>query len=317
MNQDPNQSVPTTTPPVPNTTNIQPQPTPVMTAQQPPVYSQPTTGAPVQQPYPMQGGGKKGGTGKVLIIIGAVVGALLLIGVAVFAYLMLSGPTKKDYADAKDVAQQAADQISSMDSATQGYFISTSYITKSGSELQGMLDDYKSSVDELKGMKALRDKEAKSLYDSFQTKNDKIMSFIGAVAKNSDVLKKMFDSCSADKASQLSYSTGATIGTDYDTYIGPCIEDIRDFTATDDSILKNYATSMLAAYEKQQNLYHELQEAYINRDVSKFNSVPSEIRSQVKDFDAPADDLKSAIKAVDPTDELNKLGEYLTDKAND
>ena len=137
------------------------QPTPFAQPPQPPM----SPGYPV----PMTSGG--GNRNKLLLIIGAIVGGLVLLGVLVAAMVMMTGVSKQDYQNAYEKAGDLSKAYSKETSVYVSEYSSESEITNETDTLKSAHKDFVSSYNQLKGMKAVtNDKEAKKAFDALEAK---------------------------------------------------------------------------------------------------------------------------------------------------
>lgn len=246
--------------------------------------------------------------------------AVILIGVAVVVLVVVfAGPSKADYKKAQEKAQAAADSYNDFRSDFRGVSSRlSSTVDKSDiKKAQEALADYEAKVAELDGQRAFKDDEAKKLYDDFVEKNKEFVSFMGSLLASGDTIADVTTDCSAQKASGLSSGDTATIGDRYNDALTPCLESIEKLSKSDNKPLADYAKELHGLYKDQQALFAKLQSAYQSGNMTAARSVTYEIQSQARKFSSiSASEVNDAIKETAVQDQLNALGEYLTDKSN-
>lgn len=288
MNQDPNQGVPTATPPMPNTTDTQPQPVapPVMMSP-PPVYTQPQPVAPPQpqpvvQPQPQQPSypvqvppqstypsyapqPKKGGS-KLWIIIAAAVGGLLLIAAIVFAVITLSKPSKADYEAALKIMTDHSDKIMAISTSD-----STAYVKESA----GLIDSY---VADLGDAKAMRDKEVKDLYDKLYAEYQSVKPVLESIATVSDQYKELTDSECTLTPSISSYydKSPSAVGSEFDQKAKTCLSIYEKMKSSTISEVSDFAESRIEYYKDMRAYYVAWATRYSSKDYSSaYPKMPS------------------------------------------
>jgi len=245
MNPDPNQPQdPAQTPSPEVTPAVTPTPTEPVAAPNPfgastPVSSETPAAAPLGSAQPGTIGSAPAGAPlpgstqnskkKLIILISAIVGGLLIAGgIAIALYLMFFSVSKADY-------KQAYDQLKTVQTS-----VSATSITGDSDELTTTYNTFKTENAKLGDLKALKaDKELNEKYKAYDTKAKAYITFMDGFIPSFQKLKTATDTMSGGSNSPLkSASVQATI---------TALEDAT--TATDPSV-KAYAEAVLAAYKE-------------------------------------------------------------------
>lgn len=183
-------------------------------------------------------------------------------------------------------------------------------------DMKSSLDSYKTSVDELSGMKALRDEEVKEKYDTFAEQNEKFVGFMDGFVNSGDTVLQVGEECSASKVNGILRAGYDKVGDTYSEEIGPCLTALKTLSESDNESLAALGTEMGKAYEGLKDPMKQLQAAYIARDSSKIMSVARDVRDQASEATDSLKKTQDGLQDLEVNDQLNDLGRLVTDKAN-
>lgn len=317
--QEPEQPVPQP----PMQPNPQPQPQFIQQPQmqqfpqtQMPQPAGPVIGAPMPSPK------KRLSKGALWGIIGGAVGLVLVIVGVVLALTVFNGPTKADYVQANGTVNDAIDAYNDAGDKFATYFTDvmtgSSSTSSSKSSFESAYSAYKDKISTLKDEKALKNSDVKKAYDTFATKNDDFVTFIDGFQSSADTLINMKDSCSYENASAIGDYSSKTLVSAYDAALGQCIEDLETVSKSQNKPLAEYASKLLDLYNKQRELFAELETANKSGDISAQYDARSNIVDQASDFDS-LDSYTSITDKLDTTEpkvELQALGDVINKKAS-
>lgn len=274
------------------------QPAQPMQPAQPQPMFQPQP-APMTPGSPMNTGGSS--NKKLFIIIGAIVGGLLLIGLIIILALTMSGVSKKDYKDAYDTAGTLRSAYTKESSAYVSAYSTETEISNNVDDIKSAHKDVTAAYDKLKNMKAIKnDKEVKKDFDALATKySDYQKDYdvkIEAYEKVMPLIAKMNNMKAGSKSEALASLKG--LKTDFDS-----IQVTQD-------VNKTFVTSV----QKNLNTLVSLAEKMVAGD----SSVLSDYYDTTDEFSNAARDWQSNIKKLDDKadiyDQISKLSTTLFDK---
>ena len=273
--------------------NTNSTPTPAATVPEPRVQPAPT------QPAP-QGPVKKKGMSKGMLwgIIGGSIAFILLVVGIVLAVILLSGPSKEDYKEAHDKVTKVRGTYLRVGSAFRMVSYGTS--TASTDKIKESVEEYKKSVDDLKDMKALRDKDVKQKYDDFIKQNNEFTTMVGDLADASDELLETTKNCRTATTFPRFSSDRSKLLENYDKTVSSCVSAVKKLAKVKSQLLSEEAKKLADAFDEQRGIVEEMQKAHDAGDASG---------------DAPKK-LNEAFQKAEVNSQLNALGRVLTEKAN-
>ena len=291
--------------------NTNSTPTPAATVPEPRVQPAPT------QPVP-QGPVKKKGMSKGMLwgIIGGSIAFILLVVGIVLAVILLSGPSKEDYKEAHDKVTKVRGTYLRVGSAFRMVSYGTS--TASTDKIKESVEEYKKSVDDLKDMKALRDKDVKQKYDDFIKQNNEFTTMVGDLADASDELLETTKNCRAATTFPRFSSDRSKLLENYDKTVSSCVSAVKKLAKVKSQLLSEEAKRLGDAFDEQRKLVEEMQNAYNSGDSSAISVAASKLYRHLTKFrtsDAPKK-LNEAFQKAEVNSQLNALGRVLTEKAN-
>lgn len=300
--------------PVPPVAPVQP---PVFTAQ-PSIASQPTMSAPAP---------KKNKLLPIFIAAGALV---LLVAIGLVVWYTMFAVTKDDYSKALSATKEirnaytdAGDKFGSFMSESMSSYSTASEVSTAKSDFTKAYADYKTKVDALKDMKAMRDSEVKKSYDAFTAQNKKMTDMTEAFAAVAPDLNTMKTECSSSSmSSTLSSATPDTLLTKYDAGIKPCLDATKKLTETSITPLSDYAKKSLETFDKMRGYVKRMQDAYTANDRTAYTTAHSEFSSFTSSSSSSlssyklTNDLRDYTDKAEVKDQLNAFGELITKKAN-
>ena len=287
--------------------NTNSTPTPAATVPEPRVQPAPT------QPVP-QGPAKKKGMSKGMLwgIIGGSIAFILLVVGIVLAVILLSGPSKEDYKEAHDKVTKVRGTYLRVGSAFRMVSYGTS--TASTDKIKESVEEYKKSVDDLKDMKALRDKDVKQKYDDFIKQNNEFTTMVGDLADASDELLETTKNCRTATTFPRFSSDRSKLLENYDKTVSSCVSAVKKLAKVKSQLLSEEAKRL----GEQRKLVEEMQNAYNCGDSSAISAAASKPYRHLTKFrtsDAPKK-LNEAFQKAEVNSQLNALGRVLTEKAN-
>lgn len=274
--------------------------------------SGPMMGQPPVQPNPSSdplGGLDK----KLLIWIGAGVGALVVIAIAVVLIASSFAVSKEDYKTAYDYATDARSSYTDMSGLS---YVST-YSTET--EMENNLDSFKKSREEfdqsitdLGSAKAVqRDGKAKELYDALMSKKKSFDEAMGATVETYEhILPAMsdFNAASSSDAAKLAAIASAA-GSKFEASEGELKNEVnKKFAGKMSTLFKRYAALL-----KKVAVYRDDYTKYDSRVASDYSSTAREISTAIRDWSS---DLRKVADDAEISDEFNELGKYLAEKTS-
>ena len=248
--------------------NTNSTPTPAATVPEPRVQPAPT------QPVP-QGPAKKKGMSKGMLwgIIGGSIAFILLVVGIVLAVILLSGPSKEDYKEAHDKVTKVRGTYLRVGSAFRMVSYGTS--TASTDKIKESVEEYKKSVDDLKDMKALRDKDVKQKYDDFIKQNNEFTTMVGDLADASDELLETTKNCRAATTFPRFSSDRSKLLENYDKTVSSCVSAVKKLAKVRSQLLSEEAKKLADAFDEQRSIVEEMQKAHDAGDASGLSAAAS------------------------------------------
>ena len=299
---------------------VAPQP-PVFNAPVPPTapQSQPMGAAPVgyapQQPMMPQ---KSGSGAKIAIIIGAIVGGLILIGVAIFVVMMLMGVSKKDYQAAlsayNDVSSANTSVNSELSTLTSDLNYGTiSSVSNDVSSVKTSLDKLKSTNQTLGKLKAVNVGKGKELYGNFNKKIEAYTAYVSDFTTSVDKASSAVQSC--DSTSGLS-STAAI-----NQALNDCLSSLKSIGTLPDQDLNAYITTLTATYQTILDAMNQIsaitdpygsQYSQYKALRDKVTTASTNLTNAMKDYES---NQKKHEDEVSPKAEADALSNYLYEQS--
>ncbi len=313
-NQD-NQPVPTE-PAVPPAAPVEtPTPDPVTPAEAPTPSQQPS--APTSQPPQKSNKG---------LVIGLSVGGgvFLLAIIAAVIYFAVFYVSKDHFKAAASQTSSVKVVLNKLDSASTDYGdavtdadATDSEISSEKGDYEKAVDEYKASVKQLDGERALRDSEAKRLYDAFATKNREYMDYNDTMAASVPTLRTMTKKCDSGALGEVDSSKLDQLVSQYDAAISECKTAIADLTKAQNSDAAKVGKAVEGALAKMRAAVVDMQAAYKANDESAFVRAYSKISEISQEFSSSSDmqAVKNHEKELNPGEALTKLQNYLASKA--
>ena len=249
------------------------------------------------------------------IIGGSIAFILLVVGI-VLAVILLSGPSKEDYKEAHDKVTKVRGTYLRVGSAFRMVSYGTS--TASTDKIKESVEEYKKSVDDLKDMKALRDKDVKQKYDDFIKQNNEFTTMVGDLADASDELLETTKNCRTATTFPRFSSDRSKLLENYDKTVSSCVSAVKKLAKVKSQLLSEEAKRLGDAFDEQRKLVEEMQNAYNSGDSSAISAAASKLYRHLTKFrtsDAPKK-LNEAFQKAEVNSQLNALGRVLTEKAN-
>lgn len=304
----------------------------------------PTTPQPFNSVTPV-GPAKPKAKSKVGLIVGVVV-AVVLVTAAAVAFIMINSVSKKDYADAKDQAQQMADAVSSdsdVFSAAQSFMnkaddgsVTADDLDKVEQKIKSTRSTLKEHADKLATMKAIQhDKDAKTKYDTLKKAYDdydKLLA-LGEELYGEKGLRPVLVAVNDMSSAMASINSGNS--SDYKAVYQQIASSIEEAataiknTDISDKDINEAMHNMGDVYQSLADIFNKLANVFTSGDYSAFTSLEAEY----KDIDAKGktatDNFTKAIENKFGTtdkpsdaeqkfsDAVSDLDKYLADKSND
>ena len=258
--------------------------------------------APVGSPAPAPAPSKK----KLVILISAIVGGLLVLGGAALAvYLLFFTVTKADY-------QKAFDQVSIVRdlASTTNLSTSTSDEDDDAETAVEVYDKFKTENAKLGDLKAYKvDKELKEKYDAYNVKAKAYITFADGFMPSVQAFSAATKQIAADSKGASAFSS-VTIQKTIDAYKAANVTE---------PTLKAFVDAMIAAYEKILPQI-KITESSTSTTAEK-RAATTVILAATKDISAAgtafSKDLKEKTDEVKFSDELNELGKLTTTKLHE
>jgi len=243
---------------------------------------------------------------KLIVLISAIVGGLLVLGGIAFAiYFMFFAVTKADY-------QKAYDQVSLVrDKYKDAGSVSASSSEATIKETEADFEAFKTENAKLGGLKALKaDKDLKAKYDAYNTK---AVAYIALGNTLFPSLNRFVEASGEIKelGTGSSSFTSANIQKMIDILKG--IDDITDPT------LKTYLDSTIKVYEEilPQVKIYESKTATSTEKRAAITAMSDSLGDISDAATKLSKDLKAKGEETDLADTLNDLGKTVTSKLND
>lgn len=277
----------------------QPEATPVQPVGAPAPAPVPTPlGAPAA---PTPGGGKD--KKKLAILLGAIGGGIILIGLVLVAvWFLLFNVSAADYEEARTQLTELRSDFSGISANSIGSG------TSDGEEVLASFNAFKEKHEALSGLKAFRgDSELRDLYTEYDAKADEYIKFMDAVLPSairfSEVTAEMRSIGSSDaegfRTIAESFRTAASEISDAD------IKSVaEDLAGTFDSVAGHYETLTDSSASTSERIAASSE---ARKEINNF-------QTRVREF---SDDFETRYEAVNPTDAFNALSDATTTKANE
>ena len=254
---------------------------------------------------------------KMLIIIGAIVGAVVLLGIIAWVvYAALFAVTKEDYRQAAAISND----VSTVGSQSYSDVLKISYITTYTTETaikndvdsaKDSLTEYKSANTKFKDLKALRDKDVKKAYDAYMEKYNGFVRFSNSYIDSAEKVLPAVVGC--EKISSTSISNLSS----FNIAIAPCKEALNDAKDVSDPDLKKFVAAYL---ENAKDITAIVTEAttlsssdYVRRSALSTQIYDATDKLQDAQKDANSN-IEKRLKEVNPRASYNNFGDLLTDK---
>jgi hypothetical protein len=258
--------------------------------------------SPNSDPLPTPGGKSKK---KLIILISAIVGALIVLGGAALAvYFIFFNVTHADYQKAYDQVSALRDKYSAGDSISSGSSKDTVDAAKTA------YADFKTENAKLGDLKALKvDKDLNAKYKAYDTKAKAYIAFGDVFMPSLDRFVAANDQVAALGSGSSSF-TSVNIQKTIDIYKG--IQDIGDPT------LKAFVDSTVAVYEEilPQIKIYESSSSTSSQKYAAISAISDSSKKISTAGSKMSDDLDAKTKDVSLSDTLNSLGQAVTDKLN-
>ena len=260
-----------------------------------PAQTQPGA-VPPMQPQPKKGMSK----GLLWGLIGGGIGLVVIIIAVILAIVFLGGPSRDDYNKAVSVIDDINDSLRTSSVS------SSSDPDELRQNIDEMFDEMDKGNEKLVGMKALRDSEAKSLYDSYKKSYDKAKPKLNNLVTAVTAYRGISQDCRYVSTPYLSTynKTGEEVGVAFDNAYKNCFTTLNKYTSSDVDSVKSYAN----AYKDYYQRYRSYLVARANKDYSAtYPSYPT--------VTAPHTKIMSEFKGTEIDSKLRELRTYLKNKA--
>ena len=256
---------------------------------------------------------------KNLIIAAAIVALVVIAG---GIYLIFGrGVTTKDYETAHESVKEVRDKYSELNRSVTIASASGGAQQIDKSKLSEWLDNYKKSVDELKGLKALRDSEVKEKYDDFIKKNDGFVTYSQNMIDSIENVNAVSKECSSLRSvTSSSFTNVDTIMSEYDERIKPCTDSLKSLEGSKVQSFSDMAKEFGKLMDEMRDILSQGVDAAKAGNRSEFLSQntlfiqkSSQLRTASLKF---MNTVKSEAKDKDVADEINALGKLVTSKVN-
>ena len=242
--------------------------------------TQPTELASVQPAAPSVSPVQKKGLSPSVLwsIIGGAVALVILIVTIIVVAVFFSGPSQKDFQEARKWISADSRTTSSLRSVTDP----DDYKEK----LDDMLESRNELHQKLSSSPIMRDSEVKEAYDKYIKEYDLIKPELESMAKYIDDVSDYYETCR--RTSYISYvnKTSAEVEKEFDSKYSSCLNTLTKLSKADNEAIASYAKSWLEYYDSLKKYYSAIAQRYSNRDYS--SSMPSYPRM-------PSSSISSAI----------------------
>ena len=253
---------------------------------------------PESTPEPTPGKSKK----KLIVLISAIVGGLILLaGAALAVYFLFFHISKEDY-------QQAFNQVTVVqDKYTSGGSISGDSAADSLAEAKTAYESFKTESAKLSELKALRnDKDLKAVYDAYEKKEKNYVSFADGFLPSLESFTAASQKIS-DLGTGSSLFSSANIQKTIDIYKE---QDIKDAT------LKAYVDSAISVYTEilpQAKIYETTTSTSAQR-LAAINAISASFKKLSTAATTMSEAIIAKTKEVAVKDELDALEKLATSK---
>jgi cytoskeletal protein RodZ len=281
----------------------------VQQPQPPTSYVQPS---PTVAPQPASTSGNSSKK-KLFIILGAAIAGLIaLVGIGLLIFFMIFAVTKQDFKQAYEDANDLRTAYTKLYSVSYASSYATETESKNNLDtIKESQQDFDKSMVALSEDKAiLRDEKAKSFYNTLATKKIDYDKALNAIT---ETYEKILPAFSGFK--DISY----TNADDAMSAIAKLQSDMEAINGLKDTNNKQFVEKMIALLAKYKVLAQKV--AAYQADYTKYDANTSKEYYQVSSdiTDATTDwtsNLQKLSKDGEINDELNDLGEYLSEKAS-
>lgn len=334
MNPDPNQpqTPPEETPvsaptPAPAPVELPPAPaspaesnpfgaaTPVSSEASAPVVSEQPTGplgsSPNSNPAPNFAGDAK--KKKLIILIAAIVGALVVLGIIAVVVLGFLFPSKADYRDAATQFNAVSSAYSDLnsDASKLQYDVSGSTtdteFTNDSDAVTKSLTAFQSANKKLSDMKAVKSGDGKKLYTTYEGKVNAFSTYATDLLTSLKSFRPVAKACDDVSTSTL---------------LGECVTALNNVGDIPNADLKQFVTVLQTQYKAYQSVKTQIdaiKDPY-GDDYTKYSAlrdqgydIQDKISSASSDFSSNA---SKHADDIDPASAANALGDFLVKKAN-
>lgn len=298
--------------------NQQPQP-PVQAPQQP--MPQPAQQAPTGYPTPPKSSNKG-------LVIGLGIGGgvlfLILVTLLILFLTVWSGPSRADYKKAHDAMQEVSTNYNSARSTIISISSGMAYGTVSDSTIDRFNDNftkYKASVAELKDLKALKDEDVKKTYDAYIAQNEKFTSYVDGLIGSVKAMSAAAEECgSLSSASSALGDDLNTMLSKYDELVKECNASVTKLETSKNTAIVQFAKDYNTSMTEMRTALAGMIDAAKAQDMSKVSAAQSKLTTAAGKLSTIGTDFSSKMSdqgdEAEVKDELNALGELITDKAN-
>ena len=264
---------------------------------------QPGYGAPMQPMMPKKGANK----GLIWGLIGGGIGLLVLVVIIIIAVVFFGGPSKADYADAARMMSEFDSKNISNSESFAGSDGSAEDLKKNIDKLLGEYDAY---MEKLGKSKAMRDKEAKKMYDEIASDYKKVKPMLQKLADAYVSYSGYSSSCTSKYISYINKS-GEQVGKEFDSAMSDCFSALSKMEKSDDEATKKFAETMTKYYKDMRDYYVKIAEHFSSKDYS--SRLPS--YPKYPTVTSPLTSIGDSIKDVKLNDKENRLYKYLQEKS--
>jgi len=254
---------------------------------------------------------------KMRTILLVIIGGILVLGIAVaIIYFVFFYVSKADYKSAEKQTNSAIAAYHKTDDGAQEWVIAAADSSATDQDVatkKTAYDDansaYKTSVDNLANLRALKDGKVKAAYNAFLAKNKAAMansnSFVEAMPK----FRMAKLACNNADVGNADTNDLSTIADSWDKAFTPCIAAIKDLSGVKNVSMAAVGKSMQGYYEEMRADIVTLQKAYIAKDETAFMKAYNSFTDTEKKYSSD-EGLKNVQMYQDnlmPQTELNNL----------
>ncbi len=254
---------------------------------------------------------------NLFIILGAVVGGLVILGVIAWAvYASLFAVSKEDYREAVRVGNDVVSDASRsyLDISKISYISSYSTETKTKNDIDSAKDSlaaYKTANAKFKDLKALRDGDVKKAYDEYTKKYNAFVTFADEYTKSAEKAIPAIISC--EEISNASVSDVAS----FKAAVAPCKDALSSAKNVSDKDLKAFVAAYIDNVDKISAIVDEAANLS-STDFTRRSTLRSQLSDETKKLqDAQKDansNIEKRLKDVSPREAYNDFGNVLEEK---